>query len=889
MRCPAHDDRTASLCIRAGDKGIVMHCKAGCTVDSICASLGIRPADLFYERARGSGPRAAAPAARSAPAAHSASPRSPREYATIEAAFGRIGRIERVYDYTDAAGQLLFMVVRLMTPEGKTFRQCRPAHAGQREPVLMGVRDEDKHTLYRLPEVAAALRDGKPVLVVEGEKDADNLAALGYAATTCSMGAGKWHSACSAQLTGALVYVLGDNDEPGRKHAEEVARSLLGVARDVRVADVASVCPDLKPKGDISDVLADIPPGDRAAVVASLLSGAPPFVLDEGERYAQVQGIYASVPGYGVRDGCIVQITPDSPEGRPLATFVACPGTVVTRDDGVTREKSFLIDGWSRGGSPLPTIEVPAARFAGMGWVTEYWDFAANIMPGSTARDKVRYLIAEVGARTARHATVYTHTGWRRINGRWAYLYQGGAIGAGDITVELTGVLDRYTLDTPDARPPSEALMDQFVVRGTLPEHIYVPLTAAVFLAPLREFLSQAGCPPGFSLFLLGRTGTRKSTVAALALSYFGLFDNKSLPASFNDSANAIRKKGFLLKDTLLVVDDYHPETNPQERRRMEGIAQALSRAFGDGADRGRMRADLGLQDSMPPRCLALVTGEDLPNISEGGVARYYQVQIASGDIQPDESLTEVQRMARAGTMRNIMRGYLTWLAGQTDELAGQLSQRFYDLRSRAARESRGAHGRAPESVAHLALGYGMLLDYMVACGVLERDTADIDMEYAWRTLMSASNSQSAAASEERPTSQYIRALAELLQSRTVRVVDIANPEPQATRDMVGYCDSQYYYFLSGVTYRAVCRLYQDQGQSFPVSERMLCRMMKEEGSILPDSSGAPLRVKRIGDTVARYLTLPRALIDGDDGVRQMNFADVTAEQAESLPFDDGR
>ena len=65
--------------------------------------------------------------------------------------------------------------------------------------------------------------------------------------------------------------------------------------------------------------------------------------------------------------------------------------------------------------------------------------------------------------------------------------------------------------------------------------------------------------------------------------------------------------------------------------------------------------------------------------------------------------------------------------------------------------------------------------------------------------------------------------------------------------------------------------------------------MMKEEGSILPDTSGRPLRKKRIGDTVACYLTLPRALIDGNDGVRQLNFADVTAEQAESLPFDDGR
>lgn len=29
-RCPAHDDRKASLSVRQGEHGVVMHCKAGC-------------------------------------------------------------------------------------------------------------------------------------------------------------------------------------------------------------------------------------------------------------------------------------------------------------------------------------------------------------------------------------------------------------------------------------------------------------------------------------------------------------------------------------------------------------------------------------------------------------------------------------------------------------------------------------------------------------------------------------------------------------------------------------------------------------------------------------------------------------------------------------------
>lgn len=60
------------------------------------------------------------------------------------------------------------------------------------------------------------------------------------------------------------------------------------------------------------------------------------------------------------------------------------------------------------------------------------------------------------------------------------------------------------------------------------------------------------------------------------------------------------------------MVDDYHPETSLQERRRMESIAQSLSRAFGDGTDRGRLKADLSLREAMPPRGVAVMSGEDM-------------------------------------------------------------------------------------------------------------------------------------------------------------------------------------------------------------------------------------------------------------------------------------
>jgi putative DNA primase/helicase len=73
---------------------------------------------------------------------------------------------------------------------------------------------------------------------VEGEKDADALGGLGLVATTNPHGAGKWRDEYSETLRGAHVVILPDRDEPGRKHADQVARSLWGKASKIKVVEL---------------------------------------------------------------------------------------------------------------------------------------------------------------------------------------------------------------------------------------------------------------------------------------------------------------------------------------------------------------------------------------------------------------------------------------------------------------------------------------------------------------------------------------------------------------------------------------------------------------------------------------------------------------------------
>ena len=48
-KCPAHDDRTPSLSVKEGERGILLRCWAGCSLHEICMALGFKVKDLFYD------------------------------------------------------------------------------------------------------------------------------------------------------------------------------------------------------------------------------------------------------------------------------------------------------------------------------------------------------------------------------------------------------------------------------------------------------------------------------------------------------------------------------------------------------------------------------------------------------------------------------------------------------------------------------------------------------------------------------------------------------------------------------------------------------------------------------------------------------------------------
>lgn len=85
----------------------------------------------------------------------------------------------------------------------------------------------------------------------EGEKDADSLSSLGLLAFTFGGVGGGVPSGAADYVCGRDVVILADNDDQGRKHANDKAAAAHSVTKSVRVIWF----PELPAKGDVSDWL----------------------------------------------------------------------------------------------------------------------------------------------------------------------------------------------------------------------------------------------------------------------------------------------------------------------------------------------------------------------------------------------------------------------------------------------------------------------------------------------------------------------------------------------------------------------------------------------------------------------------------------------------------
>jgi hypothetical protein len=263
-RCPAHEDRKASLSLsETSDGAVLLKCHAGCNASEILAPIGLELRDLFPPK---SCPH---PSGNGKP--KTSGPTFPMAKDAVAHLQSHHGKRSAFWTYHDVQGDPCGLILRWDKHDGKHIRPVAKHEDGWR----IGAMPEPR-PLYGLPKLAEAKR----VIICEGEKATDAARNLVFVATTSAGGSGAASKSDWTPLAGKNVLILPDNDAPGRKYAETVAGILgrLTPPAEVRILDLAQHAPNLPEGGDLADVLADtewcgLPLGDNAqpADLAALL------------------------------------------------------------------------------------------------------------------------------------------------------------------------------------------------------------------------------------------------------------------------------------------------------------------------------------------------------------------------------------------------------------------------------------------------------------------------------------------------------------------------------------------------------------------------------------------------------------------------------------------
>jgi len=560
-------------------------------------------------------------------------------------------------------------------------------------------------------------------------------------------------------------------------------------------------------------------------------AGANKSIIKKALGKHKTTGKDANGQKYSVVGNTLVVNTQDG--NRPLTNFNATIDKEVTHEDGISSRRQFVISGSLVDGSPLRSISVPTDKYQSMSWLTENYGASPIIHVGPRNIDHVSNANRALSIPTTE--TVYEHTGFNGTQ----YLHAIGAIGAG-------GAKDDLIVSLPDSRlncykfesPPPLAKMTLDAVLETLqvgPMHLILPLFLSTFRAVLGHFL-----PIDFSVFVVGPTGSLKTSVAAIFQSFFGRnFSDRNLPGSWSSTSNALERSTFAAKDAPFVIDDFVPNHSQKFCDELNIKAERVLRGSANQSGRARMSRDAKLSTSFYPRCLIISTGEDMPRM-QSLRARSIILKFESNSIDKN-ILSSLQSQSQKGVFENLMFYFIQYVAKNIERFKTSLPDLKNSLRDSITSES---HKRTPDAIANLQLGTLILSEFIRVSGFYSKEWADKFEDDCWKVLLEVGKDQAKFIVDADPANRFFNLLLSLIASRSVylkplsdnnysemeedREIFRADDDPRSKH--IGHYTENEIILFPEPTLECVKHLARGSGEEFSDSKRTLGDAFEKKG-----------------------------------------------------------
>jgi putative DNA primase/helicase len=388
----------------------------------------------------------------------------------------------------------------------------------------------------------------QPIYWLEGEKDTDTLARLGFPAFTFGGTGDGLPGDCWSYLAGRSVIILADNDKDGRIHADCKAVAVYGIAASVRIVHF----PDVAEKGDVTDWIesrtgTDLEASAEATAEWHLIIAGSLWVGDEkpDSEIAEIP-IKLKLPlGFSFSDRGLMYQNPDDIDKPAIVIAGHFDIVAETRDADGTSWGVLLR--WRDHDDRDHQFALPRATLAGDGSEARraLMDGGFYIAPSQTARGLFNSFLLQV--KSPKRARATQRVGWHGNafvlpddcfgnNERDALLLQ--SVTAHEHSFRQSGTLESW---------------QQNVARYAIGNSRLVLAISAACAGPLvGPCFAEGG-----GLHFKGASSTGKSTALHVAGSFWGGGDDANgYVRSWRATANGLEGVALQHSDTLLCLDE---------------------------------------------------------------------------------------------------------------------------------------------------------------------------------------------------------------------------------------------------------------------------------------------------------------------------------------------
>lgn len=547
------------------------------------------------------------------------------------------------------------------------------------------------------------------------------------------------------------------------------------------------------------------------------------------EIYKDITKKFTKIKDYTPdKNGRIYRYTKDGP--RIISNFIINPKSEIIKTDGCDSESKLILEGILEGGVKLPEVEISMDEFIKMDWITQRWGIRPTISPGRNMKDYLKDCVQQI-SKDIDINTIYSHTGWTVQDNKHIYLHSKGGIGLDNVKTDILAELSSYSFPK-EISDKKDAINLSLETLNLAKHDITIPLLSMTYLAPLVGLIAEGNRTPNFVLWVYGLTGSRKTSVSLAFLNHYGNFSSNIPPASFKDTANAIELKAHTLKDSLLLIDDYHPNIDGSDARKLSSTAERILRMYGDRVGRSRMRADTTLNKTYKPRGMAIVTGEDLPK-GASSTARYIGVEIKREDIDL-EILSKLQKEHKK--LAEAMAIYIDWISKNVELVQSFIDEKFDELKIKYKEET--THGRINDAVIWLSISFELLLtflyEYMFICNK-KIEELRLSNEQVIKNIL---KNQEALYRNQEVELMFIDALEEMINLGKLCLLPVKKQKDDNqiisnySGKFIGYYDKEFLYLYDSTMYAEVETFLKGKGQSISVSVNTLLKMLRDKNYI---------------------------------------------------------